>query len=225
MRARARRSPAPAARSSAAAVILYVPLIAAGMLWVVWHWRHEMAAWLAAMVPEHKIVRRLKLDTAKHWWIFGLIFYGLMGLAAVYAALTQNATASRGLTTIESAMLLLLLFETLMHRITRHIVSELPMAGDVVADCLRLVARLYVRDPGRRGADGAGARLHDGRGMAAARSRRQARRHERGGDLCLLAVPEVPHGFATSPQIRCPLPTPPAIPRTKYGWRPRGCAP
>ena len=31
-----------------------------------------------------------------------------------------------------------------MHRITRHIVSELPMAGDVVADCLRLVARLYV---------------------------------------------------------------------------------
>jgi small-conductance mechanosensitive channel len=31
-----------------------------------------------------------------------------------------------------------------MHRITRHIVSELPMAGDVVADCLRLLVRLYV---------------------------------------------------------------------------------
>ena len=41
-------------------------------------------------------------------------------------------------------LILLLLFETLMHRITRHIVSELPTAGDVVADCLRLVARLYV---------------------------------------------------------------------------------
>ena len=38
---------------------------------------------------------------------------------------------------------MLLLFETLMHRVTRHIVSELPMAGDVVADCLRLIARLY----------------------------------------------------------------------------------
>lgn len=31
-----------------------------------------------------------------------------------------------------------------MHRLTRHIVTELPMAGEVVADCLRLVARLYV---------------------------------------------------------------------------------
>jgi hypothetical protein len=41
-------------------------------------------------------------------------------------------------------LIALLLFETLMHRITRHIMSELPMAGDVVADCLRLVARLYV---------------------------------------------------------------------------------
>jgi small-conductance mechanosensitive channel len=48
------------------------------------------------------------------------------------------------MSTIESALLVLLLFETLMHRITRHIVSELPMAGDVVADCLRLIARLYV---------------------------------------------------------------------------------
>ena len=46
--------------------------------------------------------------------------------------------------TIESTLLALLLFETLMHRITRHIVSELPMAGDVVADCVRLLVRLYV---------------------------------------------------------------------------------
>ena len=42
-------------------------------------------------------------------------------------------------------ILLLLLFETLIHRMTRHICrSELPTVGDVVADCLRLVARLYV---------------------------------------------------------------------------------
>jgi small-conductance mechanosensitive channel len=127
-----------------AAVILYVPFIAAGILSVVWHWRHEMAAWLAAMVPENKLVRRLKLDAAQRWWMFGLVFYGLMGLAAFYTALTESNTTSHGLTAIESALLLLLLFETLMHRITRHIVSELPMAGDVVADCLRLVARLYV---------------------------------------------------------------------------------
>jgi small-conductance mechanosensitive channel len=127
-----------------AAIILYVPLIAAGLLWVVWHWRHEMAQWLTAMVSERKIGRMLKLDAAKRWWILGLFFYGVMGLAAIYAALTETATASHGLTTIESSLLVLLLFETLMHKLTRHIVSELPMAGDVVADCLRLVARLYV---------------------------------------------------------------------------------
>jgi len=127
-----------------AAVILYVPFVAAALLWVVWHWRHEMSSWLTAMVPVNRIGRQLKLDAARRWWVFGLVLYGLMGLAAIYAALTETATASHGLRTIESSLLVLLLFETLMHRITRHIVSELPMAGDVVADCLRLVARLYV---------------------------------------------------------------------------------
>jgi moderate conductance mechanosensitive channel len=127
-----------------AAVILYVPAIAAGLLWVVWHWREPMAAWLVAMVPPSRIGATLKLDAARHWWGFGLGFYALMGLAAFYTALTGNNTTANGLTLIESSLLLLLLFETLMHRIRQHIVSELPMAGDVVADCLRLVARLYV---------------------------------------------------------------------------------
>jgi moderate conductance mechanosensitive channel len=127
-----------------AAVILYAPLIALCLLWVVWHWRNAMTAWLSAMVSPRKIGHRLKLDAAHRWWVLGLVFYGLMGLAAIYAALTESNTAARGLSRIESALIALLLFETLMHRITRHIVSELPMAGDVVADCLRLVARLYV---------------------------------------------------------------------------------
>jgi small-conductance mechanosensitive channel len=142
--ARALEATGASADVIAAAVMLYVPLIAGGMLWVVWHWRHEMTTWLAGMISERKIGHRLKLDLAKRWWIFGLIFYGVMGLSAIYAALTHNNTASRGLSSVESAMLALLLFETLMHRVTRHIVSELPMAGDVVADCLRLIARLYV---------------------------------------------------------------------------------
>ncbi len=127
-----------------AAVILYAPLIAACLLWVVWHWHKEMAAWLSALVSERKIGRRLKLDAAQRWWVMGLAFYTMMGLAAVYAALSNSTTAARGMTMIESALIALLLFETLMHRITRHIVSELPMAGDVVADCLRLIAKLYV---------------------------------------------------------------------------------
>ncbi len=126
-----------------AAVILYAPLIALCLLWVVWRWRSEMAAWLSAMVSERKVGRQLKLDTAKRWWMFGLAFYAAMGVATVYAALTESGTPARGLAMIETTLLLLLLFETLMHRITRHIVSELPMAGDVVADCLRLIARLY----------------------------------------------------------------------------------
>lgn len=127
-----------------AAIMLYAPVIAGCLLWVVWHWHKEMAAWLSAMVSPNRIGQRLKLDTAQRWWVFGLAFYALMGVAAVYAALTESNTAARGLTTIESALITLLLFETLMHRVRRHIVSELPMAGDVVADCLRLVARLYV---------------------------------------------------------------------------------
>ncbi len=126
-----------------AAVILYAPVIALCLLWVVWHWRIEMAAWLSAMVSERKVGRQLKLDAAHRWWMFGLAFYAAMGVAAVYAALTESGFASRGLAMIETTLLVLLLFETLMHRITRHIVSELPMAGDVVADCLRLIARLY----------------------------------------------------------------------------------
>ena len=130
--------------ATSAAVILYAPLIAACLVWVVWHWRNEMAAWLTALVSERKLGRQLKLDAAKRWWMAGLAFYVLMGLAAVYAALTESGTAARGMRTIEAALLALLLFETLMHRVTRHIVSELPMAGDVVADCLRLIARLYV---------------------------------------------------------------------------------
>lgn len=128
----------------AAAAIVVVPLLAAGLLAVVWHWHREMAAWLAAMVSERKVGYRLKLDAAHRWWVAGLAFYAMSGVALVYAALTERGTAARGFTTIESALIALLLFETLMHRTRQHIVSELPMAGDVVADCVRLIARLYV---------------------------------------------------------------------------------
>lgn len=132
------------AEMTSAAVILYVPVIEAGLLAVVWYWRKDMAAWLSAMVPPTGINRKLKLDAAQNWWMAGLAFYAALGVASIYAALTENHTAARGMSVIESALIALLLFETLMYRITRHIVSELPMAGDVVADCLRLIVRLYV---------------------------------------------------------------------------------
>jgi small-conductance mechanosensitive channel len=127
-----------------AATILYVPVISVLLVVVVWRWRFDMASWLTAMVPPTGFSRQLKLDAALNWWMGGLAFYGLLGAASVYAALTESGTAARGLSAIESALIALLLFETLMHRITRHIVSELPMAGDVVADCVRLLVRLYV---------------------------------------------------------------------------------
>ena len=129
---------------TSAAIILYVPVIAGLLVGVVWRWRFDMATWLTAMVPPTGFSRQLKLDAARNWWMGGLAFYVLLGVASVYAALTESGTAARGLSVIESALIALLLFETLMHRITRHIVSELPMAGDVVADCLRLLVRLYV---------------------------------------------------------------------------------
>ena len=79
--------------------------------------------------------------------------------------------------------------------------------------------------PDRRRADGARAGRHDGGGMAAARPRRQARGGERRGDLRLLAVREVPHGFlhrlepAALGRRRRPRP------RTTPRSPPRGCAP
>ncbi|HQS18069.1 mechanosensitive ion channel domain-containing protein [Reyranella sp.] len=129
---------------TSAATMLYVPVISVLLVVVVWRWRYDMATWLTAMVPPTGFSRQLKLDMARTWWMGGLAFYGLLGAASVYAALTESGTAARGLSAIESALIALLLFETLMHRITRHIVSELPMAGDVVADCVRLLVRLYV---------------------------------------------------------------------------------
>jgi small-conductance mechanosensitive channel len=124
--------------------LFYVGVIAAALLGIVWYWRREMAAWLSAMVPEDGIARQLKLDVARNWWIGGLVFYGVTGTAELYGELTDNDAAPRGLDVIEGALIALLLFETMMFRITRHIVSELPLAGDVVADCARLAARLYV---------------------------------------------------------------------------------
>jgi len=92
----------------------------------------------------------------------------------------SNTAARAALGTIESALLTLLLFETLMHRITRHIVSELPMAGDVGGPtACALVARLYVII---LIADALMVRVlgaHDAGRMVAARPRRQARGGER----------------------------------------------
>ena len=169
-----------------------------------------MAAWLSAMVSDRKVGRQLKLDTARRWWMFGLAFYAAMGVAAVYAALTESGTAARGLATIEGTLLVLLMFETLMHRVTRHIVSELPMAGDVVADCLRLIARLYavilIADALMVRVLGAVIR----RGMGGARPRRQDRsdlpwwRSTPSGGSCATAW------IPTSPPTRCRRPTPAA---------------
>jgi len=126
------------------AALFYVPVVSAGLLVVVWHWRNDLAAWLSAMVPQAGFGVALKRDAARNWWIGGLVFYGATALAEVYAALTENDGAARGMDLIETTLIGLLLFETLMHRVTRHIATELPLAGDVVADCVRLTVRLFV---------------------------------------------------------------------------------
>lgn len=126
------------------AVLLYVPFIAAGLLFVVWHWRHDMAAWLAGMVNEKDTWRGLKIGIAHSWWIAGLLFYALAGGAAALAALTERESAARGLGVVESMLILLLLFETLVHRKTRHLPMEVPTVGEVVAGCVKLAFRLLV---------------------------------------------------------------------------------
>ncbi|MDI1288086.1 MAG: mechanosensitive ion channel [Reyranella sp.] len=123
--------------------LFFTVVVSLGLLAVVWHWRREMAAWLAAMVGENALARQLKLDMARNWWMVGLAFYGFTGVAELYGELMGNEAAPAGMDVIESLLIGLLLFETLMYRVTHHVVSELPMAGDVAADCLRLAVRLY----------------------------------------------------------------------------------
>jgi small-conductance mechanosensitive channel len=124
--------------------VLLVPVVGAGLLGTVWYWRHEMAAWLAAMVADGDPTRTLKLAMARDWWVAALFFYALVGCAAFYAALTEQIRTSRGLGVIESMAIALLLLETLVYRLVRHLPAEMPTLGDVVAGCVRLGARLIV---------------------------------------------------------------------------------
>jgi moderate conductance mechanosensitive channel len=66
---------------TSAAIILYVPLIEAGLLAVVWYCRKDMAAWLSALIRPTGFSRKLKLDAARNWWMAGLAFYALTGAA------------------------------------------------------------------------------------------------------------------------------------------------
>ena len=125
-----------------AAVLCFTPFIAGGLMIAVWHWRRDLGAWLEAMVGPKGISRPFNVSLAHGWWVGGMVFYGFAGAAALYAALTERATAARGLAVIESALLGLLLFETLVFRLTRHLPTELPTISDVVASCIRLLVRL-----------------------------------------------------------------------------------
>jgi small-conductance mechanosensitive channel len=125
-----------------AAVVCFAPFIAGGLMYAVWHWRRDIAVWLEAMIGPRDILRLLKTSLAQSWWIGGMVFYGLAGTAAFYAALTDRTTASRGLAIVESTLIGLLLFETLIFRLTRHLPTELPTVGDLAASCLRLAVRL-----------------------------------------------------------------------------------
>jgi small-conductance mechanosensitive channel len=128
----------------AAAVMLYVPVIGTALIYTVWHWRHDMAAWLAGMVGEKDLFRSVKLAAARDWWVAGMAFYILAGLASLYAAVTANAAAMHGLGAVESMLILLLLLETVVHRRTRHLPTEVPTVGEVLAACVRLAVRLLV---------------------------------------------------------------------------------
>jgi len=125
-------------------VVLIVPVFAACLIYAVWHWRRDGEAWLAGMVGENDLFRPLKLAAAHEWWIAGVAFYVLTALAAIYAAIADRAAATHGLAAVESMLILLLLLETLVHRRSRHLPTDIPTAGEVVAACLRLAVRLVV---------------------------------------------------------------------------------
>lgn len=127
-----------------AAVLIVVPVIAAGQVYAVWHWRHDMAAWLIGMIRPGSALHALKLSMAESWWVAGLAFYVLSGIAAVVAAVTEHGSAMRSIATVESLLILLLLLEALIHRLSSHLPLEVPTVGDVIAGGLRLALRLVV---------------------------------------------------------------------------------
>ncbi len=124
--------------------VVYVPAISAGLVWAVWHWRKDMAAWFAGLIRENDLFRAGKLALAENWWIGGLAFYTGAGCLAVIAAITEQGLGNQGFAAIESMLILLLLFETLLDRVTRHLPMELPTVGEVVASCVALSVRLWV---------------------------------------------------------------------------------
>jgi len=101
----------------------------------------------------------------------------------------RNRHRLAGLRTIESSLLVLLLFETLMH--PDHAPHRVGAAhGGRRGGGLPAPGGAALRaDPDRRSAHGADSRGNDGGGMGAARPRRQDRGGEPGGDLRLLALP------------------------------------
>ena len=132
----------PAVISAAAAI--YVPFLSAGLVYAVWHWRRDMAAWFEGLIQPKDLFRAGKIGVAQNWWVGGLFFYITSGLLAVHAALTEQGLANAGFTAIESMLILLLLFETLLFGVTKHLPMEAPTVGEVVASCARLGVRLWV---------------------------------------------------------------------------------
>lgn len=134
---------ATAAVNSVAAIIL-VPLAAAGLVYAVWHWRHDMSAWFEGLIAPNDLFRAGKISIAQHWWIGGLAFYVAAGALAILAALTSNGLANQGFSAIESLLLVLLLFETFLFKMTKHLPMEVPTVSEVTAGCVRLAFRLWV---------------------------------------------------------------------------------
>ncbi len=128
----------------AAAAILIVPLVAAGLVYAVWYWRQDMAAWFEGMISPRDLFQAGKVSAARNWWVGGLAFYAASGALAIYAALTRQGMANQGFAAIESLLILLLLFETLLFKMTQHLPMEAPTVGEVVASCIRLAVRLWV---------------------------------------------------------------------------------
>jgi small-conductance mechanosensitive channel len=126
------------------AVLIAMPVVGAGLVYTVWHWRRDMGTWLAAMVSPKSALYAMKVGFAHSWWVGGVAFYVVAGFAGVLAAVTQRTGAMHGLGSIESMLILLLLVETLIHRLTHHLPMEVPTVADVVAGCVRLTLRLIV---------------------------------------------------------------------------------
>jgi moderate conductance mechanosensitive channel len=128
---------------------LTMSFIALGLLlWAAWSLRKPVAAWLASMASTTRAALR---TIAWNWLAIAVPLFVVLFLAQIYGAVTQHFAVPTALLLTLNLIIALLLFETLLHFISKRIpapaggpVHVQPRARDVVVRCVRVAVYIGV---------------------------------------------------------------------------------